>query len=179
MENASKALLIGASTLIAVLIISVATYLFKSASGVSKTYFNRQEATEISEFNAHFSKFTSAGVQDENGKVTKQYATIYDIISLANFAYDYNSKILEEPDNPNSYKDDSAAVQINLTIEKNTYKNIESEKSLNVTYNYLLTNYYYINKERPTADNYYTFQANISSNNTGRINKVDFTQFSE
>lgn len=189
MENASKALLISGGILIAIVILAISTRLFKSASNVSKSYFEQQEASEIAQFNANFSKFTSAGVQDENGKVTKQYATIYDIISLANFAYNYNSENIDSPNDPTTYRDDknSVAIKIDLVIniDKNkniTYEDIESEEYLKNKYNKktytdLLKEYYYKVNGPTTADNYYTFEAETSRNNTGRINYVKFTQF--
>lgn len=185
MENASKALLISGGILIAILILAISTRLFKSAASVSKSYFEKQETSEITQFNANFSKFTSAGVQDKTtGKIIKQYATIYDIITLANFAYDYNSKNIEFPDNPDTYKNDnnSVAIKIDLFINNMEYKNIESEEYLKktyrgTTYTELLESYYYKVNTPTTADNYYTFQAETLRNNTGRINYVKFTEF--
>ena len=54
MENASKALLIGAGTLIAILILAIATGLFRAASGVAKTYDQTMQSTEITKFNTNF-----------------------------------------------------------------------------------------------------------------------------
>ena len=102
MENASKALLIGAGTLIAILILAIATGLFRAASGVAKTYDQTMQSTEITKFNTNFTKYLDAGVKDESGNTKRESANIYDVISLSNFAKDYNNNFSEETVNNNS-----------------------------------------------------------------------------
>ncbi len=60
MENASKALLIGGATLIAILILGVAVTMFRSASGVTETYDSQMQAIDSSNFNSQFTKYYGA-----------------------------------------------------------------------------------------------------------------------
>lgn len=85
MENASKALIMAAGVLIGVLILSLAAYLFISFGQKSRDMRDIIEKNQIMEFNTRFTKF--------EGTPT---ATIYDVISLAQFAAEYNIS------NPNS-----------------------------------------------------------------------------
>ncbi len=66
MENASKALLIGAGVLLAILILNVATRMFHSASEVTETYDNQMQSTETRGFNANFTKYYGAPKEGRN-----------------------------------------------------------------------------------------------------------------
>lgn len=79
MENASKALLMAAGVLIAILIISIAVYLFSNFAGTSKQIHANIENNRIQQFNSHFTTY----VDDDN-------VTIYDIITMANLATQNN-----------------------------------------------------------------------------------------
>jgi len=56
MENASKALIMAASILIGVMIISVGVALFNSFGGFSKDIMTGIEETQVAEFNTQFLK---------------------------------------------------------------------------------------------------------------------------
>ena len=84
MENASKALLMGAGVLLAVLLMAIMVRLFNSAATVTQSYQSREVAAEIATFNANFTRFIG-GVKGNNNTVTQSYATIYDIISVGSF----------------------------------------------------------------------------------------------
>lgn len=64
MENATKALLIGASILIAILLISVGMRVFNSGANASKSTGTVMGATEKTTFNAQFTSFQ--GTQKKN-----------------------------------------------------------------------------------------------------------------
>lgn len=64
MENATKALLIGASILIAILLISVGMRVFNSGAKASKSTGTVMDATEKTTFNAQFTSFQ--GTQKKN-----------------------------------------------------------------------------------------------------------------
>lgn len=81
MENASNALLIGGGILIAMLILSIGVYLFTNYSDLSASYERTMETTEIQKFNEKFLKFEG-----------RQDITIQEIVSLANFAREYNKE---------------------------------------------------------------------------------------
>lgn len=174
MENASKALLMGASILIAVLILSIATRFFNSASQVTKTYDSTMEQTQLSTFNSNFTKFVGAVVdnQDPNYKEIQKYATIYDVISTANFAYNHNSQMSLTPENTS---EDPALVRVDLKRYNDSYT-IENLQNKNRTlYNRLLQECHYINIVHPNAENIVTYEIEIKGHNdAGQINHVIF-----
>lgn len=81
MENASKALLISGGILIAMLIISIAVFLFANYNELGTSYERNLEASEIQKFNEKFLKFEG-----------RQDITIQEVVSLANFAREYNAE---------------------------------------------------------------------------------------
>lgn len=80
MEDASKALLMAGELLLGVLILSVIVYLFSNAGNLSKEYDSVYDSQAVAEFNAKIEK---------NSILLKK---IYpqNIVSLANFVYNYN-----------------------------------------------------------------------------------------
>ena len=64
MENASKALLMGAGILIGILLIALAVRVYSSASEVTKSFQSREEISEIRTFNSNFSKFIGAQIDN-------------------------------------------------------------------------------------------------------------------
>lgn len=176
MENASKALLIGAAMLIAILTIGIATRLFKSAYNVSKTYDNQAQSTESREFNSKFTRFYGAPKEDGS---TQQQATIHDIITLANFVHNYNTQIQIDP------TDTSDPIHVSIQLEgvnpskkidhlENKSNDIKSGSKTNL-YTYLLQKCYYINNDSPNVNAIIYFEIKINSQNaTGKINSVTF-----
>ena len=81
MENASKALLISGGILIAMLVISIGVYLFANSADLGSSYEQTMQATEIQKFNVNFTKFEG-----------RKDITIHEIITLANFAKQYEEK---------------------------------------------------------------------------------------
>lgn len=81
MENASNALLIGGGILIAMLILSIGVYLFANYNDLGASYERTMETTEIQKFNEKFLKFEG-----------REDITIQEIVSLANFAREYNNE---------------------------------------------------------------------------------------
>ncbi|MGN1329905.1 MAG: hypothetical protein ACI4VN_01015 [Clostridia bacterium] len=176
MENASKALLIGAATLIAILTISIAIRMFKSAYNVSKTYDSQAQSIESREFNSKFTRFYGAPKEDGT---TQQQATIHDIITLANFAYNYNAQAQIDS------TDISDPIHVSIGIEgvnpskkitnlENKGNDIKSGSQANL-YTYLLQNCYYINNNSPNVNAIIYFEIKINSQNAdGKINSVTF-----
>ena len=80
MENASKALLMAAVILISVIILSIAVYLFTYFSDYARGVEDDVRANQIAQFNSQFLSY--------QGKEL----TIYDVITLANLAKDYNQE---------------------------------------------------------------------------------------
>lgn len=84
MENATKALLIAGGVLIAIIIVSIAVYLFFMYSNQAEEYNSTISAVEINKFNSKF--YVYVGRED----ITSQ-----ELVSVANLAkeYDYQIKI--------------------------------------------------------------------------------------
>lgn len=80
MENASKALLMAASVLIGVLVLSLAVYLFVSFGQTSAELHKQQDEQRLEQFNTQFSSYEGK----EDG------ITIYDIVTIANLATENN-----------------------------------------------------------------------------------------
>lgn len=79
MENASNALLIAGGVLVGILVLSLAVYLFADFGSTSARINEKKAEQQIVEFNARFTSYE---------KSTE--ITIYNIISLANFAKENN-----------------------------------------------------------------------------------------
>ena len=79
MENASKALLIAASVLIGLLIISLAVYLFITFGTQSAQMHRQIDENRLGEFNSQFTSYEG-----------KDGLTIYDVITVANLATENN-----------------------------------------------------------------------------------------
>ena len=78
MENASRALLMAASVLIGILILSLAVYLFVTFGASSAEIHKKVEEDKLNEFNTQFTVYDGREVN------------IYDIITVANIASDNN-----------------------------------------------------------------------------------------
>lgn len=78
MENASKALFMAGGVLIAILVISLAVYLFTSYGRVQTSYDTTLESNEKIKFNTNFEKFKG-----------RTDITAQEIVSIINFAKNY------------------------------------------------------------------------------------------
>lgn len=79
MENASKALLMAASILIGMLILSLAVYLFVSFGSTSAELHKQKEEQQLQQFNSQFTSY-----------VGKEGIMIYDVVTVANLATENN-----------------------------------------------------------------------------------------
>ena len=113
MENASKALLMAASVLIGVLLLSLGGYLFNIFGGFASDINAKITEKEISKFNAQFTKYES--YQDDSGN-WKNLSRAQDIVSIANLAKENNQKY-------DVNKGDAYYVQV---IIENEYDNFET-----------------------------------------------------
>lgn len=78
MENASKALLMAAGTLIGMLVLSLAVYLFTTFSGTATQISKENAKKQVDQFNSQFTSLDGKNV------------TIYDVVSTANLATENN-----------------------------------------------------------------------------------------
>ena len=83
MENASKALLMAAGMLIAVLIASIFALMFSTMSEYTKAYDERKQTEELQAFNGQFEKYVTSG------------ATAQEVVTVINLAKSYNEKMGE------------------------------------------------------------------------------------
>ena len=81
MENASQALIIGGTILIAIIVLSLGVYLITNASKVGESYTSSQELTELTKFNSRFTAFEA-----------RTDITAQEIITLANYVRNYNEQ---------------------------------------------------------------------------------------
>lgn len=81
MDNASKALLMAGSVLLAIMIISLAMYLFANFHQATSQIEGNVEESQVMQFNNQFTKYES------NNQVT-----IYEVLSMANLATQNNKQ---------------------------------------------------------------------------------------
>ncbi|MFR7873924.1 MAG: hypothetical protein ACLU33_01670 [Christensenellales bacterium] len=86
MENASKALIMAASVLIAIMVLSLGVYLFSIFGGTSQEITNVITESQISEFNSNFTKY------EDKTNIRAQ-----EIVSVANFAMKGNKQNEDDP----------------------------------------------------------------------------------
>lgn len=98
MENASKALIIVATVLLGLLLITVFVRVFKAGASVNENYDQTQSTAQLKAYNAKF----------ENYNVTDN--TIFDLITVVNNAYSVNIMTDYEP---------TSAVKIEIDIPRN------------------------------------------------------------
>lgn len=101
MENASKALIMAAGVLIAMMILALAVYLVITFGSVSAEVHQKNEETQILDFNQQF--FQYDGRDD---------LTIYDVVTVANYAR--NNNMNYEFSSRPSKIDDKFYVAVNL-----------------------------------------------------------------
>lgn len=131
MENASKALIMAASVLLGVMIISVGVALFNSFSSFSRSTVEKTEEKKISEWNNNFLKYYGTVILEQkniNGEIkdiTEPIrVTAHDIVSVANFAKQSNENYQltkESSGNENTYY-----VQVVVNNGSKTYRNFET-----------------------------------------------------
>lgn len=93
MENSSKALIMAASILIGVLILSLMSYLFLFMSDYASKVEENLYAKEIYEFNTQFNEY------DEREDLTAQ-----DVTTIVNLVNNYNSKFEQGKNDPQAIK---------------------------------------------------------------------------
>lgn len=112
MENASKALLMAASVLIGVVIMSLAVYLFTYFSGSVNEMNSQLEDAQVQQFNNQFTSYEAKG----------KNLTIYDVITVTNLAKENNTYYQLESASENNFY---------ITVKLgNTIMETKSEKDL-------------------------------------------------
>lgn len=155
MENASKALIMAASILLGVMIISIGVALFTTFSNFSKSTLEKVEETKIADLNNNYLKY-------ENGN-----ATAHDIVSVANLAKENNIKY--EIQNQTRYDENTYYVQVKVDKIYNFEKLEEEEKN-----NFLKENS--LNGEETK---YYKCKEVKISNITKRVMYIEFAEIKQ
>ena len=179
MENASKALIIAAEVLIAVMIMSVGVYLFNRYAAFSEEEYKKIESTQIAQFNNQFLKYTGSKTVKISGseKVIPVEVTIHDIVSLANLAKMYNEQ--NDLKSEFNYSDNTAYIRVDISIPG--YRNLErkQEKDLN---NYIkehsLISYYVADVEKKKTKYFKCKSYNISETSK-KVNYIEFEPFED
>lgn len=102
MENASKALLIAAGVLIAILILTLFSYLMRQMGSSTSGIYSKLSQREITEFNQKFLNYEGRGIysvgKDNEGNDLYNPLTVQDVATLINLARDSkeNHKYLNE-----------------------------------------------------------------------------------
>ena len=117
MENASKALIMAAGVLIAMMILALAVYLVITFGSVSAEVHQKNEETQILDFNQQFYQYDG-----------RDDLTIYDVVTVANYARNNNMNY-EFPANSRPAKiDDKLYVAVTL-IDSSSTKQLELMES--------------------------------------------------
>lgn len=162
MENASRALLMAATVLISVMVISLGTYLFATFGNYTKQINSNLSSKQKQEFNAQFTKY-------EGGDP----CTVYDIVTIINLAKNSNNQYEEYQDistRPQSYNSNSNTY-IYVYIKDTNINELSPEQDLN---NFISSNNTTIsNGDKIEYQNLYTCTVNIS-NQTGLVKSITF-----
>ena len=111
MENASKALIMAGGILIGILILTLAVYLFATFGTEASKVNDRIKEQQIEQFNSDFISY----VDSDN-------ITIYDVITVANRAKEFNGK-----NNFTALEDTNYYIKVSLNSTPTSYPNLEQE----------------------------------------------------
>lgn len=117
MENASKALIIAGSVLIAILIISLGLFIFKSTSGTTDQTQELGKTLEVQQFNSQFLKYCGDSVKGS------QVRTLCEVI----IAHNANSSTKVKINN----EDDGTQISNNVRTKIKTNQNYSVTPSYN------------------------------------------------
>ena len=156
MENASKALLMAAGVLIALMIISLGVYLFINFGGTSSTIHANITQNQINQFNSQFTVYDGTEV------------TIYEVVSMANLAKQNNEQYgLTSSSGDEDY-------YISVTLKKNLFTTSKLDKYTDEQINNLIS--IDVNNITSTKElNKYLVEVSISTI-TGRVKSVVCTR---
>lgn len=104
MENALKAFYMAAGLLIAIMVLGLFIYLFRTGARVGENYDLKKSQEQIDQFNSKFEVYAKPIEENDKGIL---YAgnTIFDVITASNLAYDINEK---------NYNDNKNRVEIQI-----------------------------------------------------------------
>ena len=148
MENASKALIMAGGVLIAIMIISLAVYLFTDF-GTTSAEINRENTErQLTQFNTQFTTYLG-----------RNNITVYELISVVNLAKENNSEYASV----NNYANAENGYQINVYLDNTTVLSTKTQTELDT----------YI-QNTGLGENLYTCTSVTYDNQNGRIREVHF-----
>lgn len=149
MENASKALIMAGAILIAIMIISLAVYLFTDF-GTTSAEINKENAErQLTQFNTQFTTYLG-----------RNNITVYELISVVNLAKENNSEYASV----NNYANAENGYQINVYLDNTTLLSTKTQTDLDT----------YI-QNTGLGETLYTCTSVTYDNQNGRIREVYFT----
>lgn len=113
MENATKALLIAGSVLIAILLIAMGVRVFNSTKGTTDQVEGTMNATEIATFNSKFTQYVGSG---KSAAQVKSLANIIIANNATNTAHKVKLKVLTAAET-----DDAATITNNVASLSASY----------------------------------------------------------
>lgn len=169
MENASKALIMAASVLLGLMIISVGVVLFKSFGGFSREITNEIQKKQIAEFNTQFLKYEGKSFNNETKQNEIIKITTHDIVTLANLAQKNNIEY-ELTNQTQSKKKNENTYYVQIDLEEGTKKSTNLERWTEKE----LTDFMQENNMNQDNKIKYYYINNIEiSNITGRVTYVE------
>ena len=191
MENITKAFYIAGATLIAVFIMFLMVYMFRQAARVGENYETSEARENVDKFNSQFTIYDTSELDRRSGEGTNTDPKVAsDVVSAVNLAYNINEKNNNDPVNfVEIYVYwSSGSLRYSLLNNENAKKNTLFEGT--DTSSYISTNKFlnlevdsgkFLNDTRLDENTNkviyrYYFTGRVSYNdNTGRVNRVDFT----
>ena len=175
MENASKALIMAASVLLGVMIMTVGVALFNSFSGFSTHITTQIEKKQIAEFNSNFYKYygqvTTKNETTGQDEISAIKVTAHDIVSVANNAKQNNTNY--ELENQTVYSNTSNYIQVNLKgVSNNVEKYSENEYII-----FLKDNSLTYSTDKTTSETKYYKCTDIRTNELGRVVYIAFSDY--
>lgn len=169
MENASKALLMAATILIAVMLISLGTYLFATFGNYSKNINDNINAKTKQEFNAQFTKY-------EGGDP----CTVYDIVTVINLARNSNNQYEEYQNvvkrSVELIKDSNIYIYVDIRNDNDiNISELSTEQELNAAISKRNKTEYKEDDNKIVYKDLYTCTVAIS-NQTGLVKSITFTK---
>lgn len=170
MENASKALIMAASILLGIMIISVGVTLFNSFGSTSREIVEQIEKNQVAQFNSQFYKYYGKENIYDLEKNTYRQETIkvtaHDIVSIANLAQKNN--IQYEVQNQSGKNDNTNYVQVDV-IKYMSKMETRTEDEL--------TDFIQKNMFNGTTAKYFACSNIQTSTKTGRVIYIEFMEY--
>lgn len=105
MENASKALIIAGSVLIAILLISLGLLIFKSTSGTTEQTQKLGETLEVQQFNSQFLKYCGDSVKGSQVRTLCEVIIAHNANSDNKVSININNSTTNDPDTISNHRD--------------------------------------------------------------------------